>query len=155
MAIRPRATGKSGFTLIELMIVVAIISVICAIAIPSMLRNRAQANESSAIEHLRVIASAQVSFNAAQQRYGAFADLTDDSIGPGMAFLNESWVDGVQKSGYVFTMASSSASNFVCFADPEVLGVTGTRYFRVDGSGIVRFSTSGQPTAADQPIGGH
>ena len=145
---RPR-----GFTLIELMVVVAVISVICAIAIPSMLRNRAQANESAAIEHLRVIASAQVSFNAAQQRFGTFADLTDESLGPGSAFLNESWVDGVFKSGYTFTMASADGRNFVCFADPEALGVTGSRFFRVDGSGIVRFSASGQPTAADAPIG--
>lgn len=148
-----RTGHRQGFTLIELMVVVAVISVICAIAIPSMLRNRAQANESSAIEHLRVIASAQVSFNAAQQRYGTFADLTDDTLGPGMAFLNESWVDGVMKSGYSFTMASADGVNFVCFADPEAIGVTGTRFFRVDGSGMVRYSTAGQPTAADSPIG--
>lgn len=153
MGFRRRNNHGLGFTLIELMIVVAIIALLAAIAIPSMLRNRAQANESSAIEHLRVIASAQVSFNAAQQRYGTFADLTDDTLGPGMAFLNESWSDGVMKSGYSFTIASADTTNFVCFADPEAVGVTGSRYFRVDGSGIVRFSTSGQPAANDAPIG--
>lgn len=144
---------KNGFTLIELMIVVAIISTLAAIAVPSMLRNRAQANESSAIEHLRVIASAQVSFNSTKLRYGAFADLTDESNGPGTAFLNTSWVEGVSKSGYIYTMPSADAANFECFATPVVPGVSGTRFFRVDGTGIVRYSIAGPPAATDPPLG--
>ena len=146
---------RAGFTLIELMIVVAIIAVLAALAIPSMLRSRLQANETAAIECLRVIAAAQISFNAAKTHFGSFDDLTDASIGPGTAFLEESWENGVVKGGYVFNMTSATESAFAVQADPEVANVTGSRHFFVDQSGIVRYSNNATATGNDQPVGSH
>jgi len=143
----------SGFTLIEMMLAVAVIAILLAIAVPNLMRNRLQANESSAIEHLRVIASAEVSYNAAHQSFGTLANLADESVGPGTGFLSSEWTEGFQKAGYTFTMPLATDSNFICFADPIAQNVTGRRFFRVDASGIVRFSVAGQPNDTDTPIG--
>ncbi len=143
---------RSGFTLIEMMVVVAILAIIAAIAIPNLLRSRVQANEAATIEDLSVICQAQISYNAGNMTFSTFEDLTDDATGP--PFLDEGWVEGREKNGYIFTMPVSSATAFVCFADPIDPGVSGSRYYRVDTSGIVRYNDSGQPAATDTPVGG-
>ena len=72
------------------MIVVAIIAIIAAIAIPNLLRSRMQTNESAAISNLRAINGAQTAFHSANSRYtGVFADLTTPPSGP--AFLDGDW----------------------------------------------------------------
>jgi prepilin-type N-terminal cleavage/methylation domain-containing protein len=143
---------RGGFTLIEMMIVVGIIAIICAIAIPNLLRSKIQANEAAAIENLAVIAEAQISYNAGNLTFTTFDVLTDDSNGP--PFLDTSWTEGIAKNGYTFSMASASATSFICFAEPITQGVSGVRHFRVDTSGIIRFNPAGQPTDTDPPVGG-
>jgi hypothetical protein len=118
-----------------------------------LLRNRLQANEATAIECLRVIASAQISHNSAKNSFADFATLTSEQDGSGTSFLDTSWAEGVRKNGYVYSMASADTTNFVCYADPVQPGITGNRFFRVDSSGIVRYSTAGQPDANATPIG--
>ena len=140
--------SNKGFTLIELMIVVAIIAIIAAIAIPNLLRSRMQSNESSAIGNLRTIVGSQVAYHAANYEYAAsFADLT----GATPPFLDGNW-DGVTKSGYIFT-PGGDASNFTANADPEAPGVTGNKGFFTDASGVIRFEATGAATAASNPIG--
>lgn len=144
---------SGGFTLIEMMVVVGIISVLLSITVPNLLRNKVQANEAAAIEDLRVIGAAQVSYNASHNSFGQFADLADTSSGPGTGFLDEGWTDGREKNGYRYSMATADATTFVCFAEPVSPGVTGTRYFRVDASGIIRHDEGGQPDESGSPIG--
>lgn len=139
---------NKGFTLIELMIVVAIIAIIAAIAIPNLLRSRLQSNESAAISNLKAIVGAEVAYNSANGSYtGDFADLT----GATPPFLEGNWA-GI-KQGYQFTLASPGPNNFTCNADPSEPGVSGNRYFYTDASGVIRFNTGGQAGAGDPPIG--
>ena len=141
--------SNKGFTLIELMIVVAIIAIIAAIAIPNLLRSRIQSNESSAVGNLRTILGAQVTYHSANYRYAdSFAELTDASAGP--AFLLGTW-EGAVKSGYTFTCVGA-AGDFAATADPESAN-TGSKGFFTDASGVIRFEAGGGATVASAPIG--
>lgn len=137
----------SGFTLIELMIVVAIIAIIAAIAIPNLLRSRMQSNESSAIGNLRTINGAEVSFHSANTQYATtFAQLT----GATPPFLDGNW--GAAKNGYTFTLGGT-VDNYTCTAEPTTRGTTGNKGFYTDSSGIIRYEAAAAATAASKPIG--
>jgi len=142
---------KQGFTLVELMIVVAVIAVLSAIALPNLLRSRVSANEASAIENLRTISEAQVDHATAKGQYGDFGELTS-SASPGAPFLQQRWEEGIEKGGYVYTLPVVGEDSYVCYADPAVPGKSGVRYFRVDATGVIRCSSSGQPTESDPAI---
>ncbi|MCC6487663.1 MAG: prepilin-type N-terminal cleavage/methylation domain-containing protein, partial [Candidatus Hydrogenedentes bacterium] len=101
---------KSGFTLIELMIVVAIIAIIAAIAIPNLLRSRMSANEAGAAGAMRTISTGEVAFQTAAfvdtdtdgvGDYGSLAELADpDGAGATPPFIDQVLGNG-QKHGYV------------------------------------------------------
>ena len=134
-----------GFTLIELMIVVAIIAIIAAIAIPSLLSARKSANEASCISSLRTLTTVNEQYRTRFQTYaGALGDLN-----------SEGYIDSVlasgTKSGYTFAYAGA-ANTGSCTADPETAGTTGDRYFFVDQSGVIRFSSTGTATSTSAPI---
>lgn len=138
---------NKGFTLIELMIVVAIIAIIAAIAIPNLLRSRMQSNESSAVGNLRTIVGAEVAYHAANYQYaGDFASLT----GSTPTYLDGNWDN--TKSGYDFTLAGD-ATNFTANADPASIGVTGNKGFYTDSSGVIRFAEGAAADESSNPIG--
>ncbi len=138
---------NKGFTLIELMIVVAIIAIIAAIAIPNLLRSRMQSNESSAIGNLRTIVGAEAAFHAANYQYAIdFADLT----GATPSFLDGDW--GVPKSGYNFVLGGT-VQNFTANANAVEYGVTGGKGFFTDASGVIRYADGADADATSQPIG--
>lgn len=141
---------KEGFTLIEWMMVVAIIAIIAAIAVPNLLRSRIQANEVAAVSDLRSICAGQIACSTARRTFGDFATLVSETDGAGTAFLDNSWYEGRVKAGYSFNMVEADPDSFTCFADPVSLGVTGGRFFRIDVSGIVRYDAAGRP-APDAP----
>ena len=140
---------RHGFTLVEIMIVVAIIALLAAIAIPNLLRARHNANEAAAIAAVRTISTACESFRAAQTptsypaNLAALSAATPAYIDAGLAGATAA---GTAKQGYFFTYAMVNANQFTCTASPAVSGTTGTRIFFVDESGVIRLNNvSGLP----------
>ena len=138
---------NSGFTLIELMIVVAIIAIIAAIAIPNLLRSRMQSNESASIGNIRTVNGAEVAYHSANSQYATTFDALTTATPP---FLDGNW--GAAKSGYSFVLGGT-VNNYTTNANPVTPGTTGNRYFYSDSSGVIRYSTSGAATATSTPIG--
>ena len=144
-----RLKSRHGFTLVEIMIVVAIISLLAAIAIPNLLRARHNANEAAAIAALRTISTACESFRSAQTppSYPASLSVLGSATPP---YIDNSLAAATEaasaKQGYYYTYALVSANQFTCTATPAVSGTTGTRIFFVDESGVIRLNNaSGAP----------
>ena len=126
-----------GFSLIELLIVVAIILIIAAIAIPNLLKARVSANESSAVAAVRSISTAEALYqiNYPPVGYGTLAQLagTEPCV-PSSAnacLIDNALASGI-KSGYNFNIAltgSLPATNYLVTALPQVVGSTGQRSF--------------------------
>jgi prepilin-type N-terminal cleavage/methylation domain-containing protein len=153
-----------GFSLIELLIVVAIILIIAAIAIPNLLRSRIAANQASAIGSLRIINTAEVTYSSS---FGTGYSSTLVQLGPpaagapadaSAAGLIDSVLASGVKSGYSFTYAPTLADasgkyqgyNLNC--GPTQVGTSGTAYYFADQTYVIRGSVTGPATAADSPV---
>ena len=136
---------SQGYTLVEITVVVAIIATIAVLAMPTLLNAKKPANEASAISALRSLTTVNEQYRLRFQSYaGSLANLSA-----------EDYIDSVfgagAKAGFQFTYLANAYS-WTCSADPEVPGTTGDRYFFVDQSGVIRFSTTATATIADTPI---
>ena len=129
-----------GFSLIELLIVVAIIGIIAAIAVPNLLASRRAANEGSAVSALRTIHSCELTYQATtgQGDYGDLTALKTD-------FLADSVLGSGSKSGYSFVITPSAAgtrpASFYATATPLItsgVGQTGTRRFGISEDNVIR-----------------
>jgi type IV pilus assembly protein PilA len=152
-----------GFSLIELLIVVAIILIIAAIAIPNLLRSRIAANQASAVGSLRTINTAEITYASTYNQ--GFSE-TLAYLGPTTATtptfdaagLIDSVLAGGIKSGYSFPYTATSVGGrydtYDLHANPTTPGTTGSNYYFTDQSGVIRQNTTGTATATDSPIGG-
>lgn len=145
---------QKGFSLIELLIVIAIILIIAAIAIPNLLRSRMAANEASAVSGIRAITTAEHAYSAAYPDVGYTCSLT--SLGPpasgqrpattGSDILDPVVSAGI-KSGYSFALTNCSGTpgaDYESSAAPLNIGGTGQRAFCSDASGIIQYSVDGK-----------
>lgn len=158
---RRRGTN-AGFSLIELLIVVAIILVIAAIAIPNFLRARMAANEAAAVENCRTITSAQVIYYTT---YGVgFAPGLSNLGGAGGAptpaaanLIDPILVTGT-KSGYTFTYVPASPDSngyfqdYTLNSDPVSSNVTGVRHFYTNEPAVIRWNLIAVASATDPPL---
>ena len=126
---------RLSFTLVEIMIVVGIIALTAAIAIPNILRARLNANETAAQANLATISSSNISYRAVNPLYGTLALM----IAANPPYIDATIDDATGKQGYVFANPEAPTANtFMVSAVPAALNQTGTRSFCVTEDGVIR-----------------
>ena len=151
---------QKGFSLIELLVVVAIILIIAAIAIPNLSRARIAANQASAVGSLRTLNMACIAYSTS---YGQFPSALTN-LGPiesggtassTSADLIDSLLGSGQKSGYTFIYtAGTDNQSYTITATPITVGTTGQNMYFTDQSGAISAEVSGSgANAASSPIG--
>jgi prepilin-type N-terminal cleavage/methylation domain-containing protein len=151
---------EKGFSLIELLIVVAIILIIAAIAIPNLLRSKMAANEAAAVSALRTINTASVAYSTTYGQYpGALLSLgpiTSGNPSSTTADLIDSVLAGGIKSGYSIAYSGTTSSgvvgSYTIVATAVTQGVSGQRSFFTDASGVIRSAPAAGATVSSTPL---
>jgi type IV pilus assembly protein PilA len=157
MQISRRRLLRRGFSLVELLIVIAIILIIAAIAVPKFQRTLMNARETAAVDTLRRIHQMQAQYYST---YGKFAtNLTEmgpptsGNAGPQAADLLPADLTSGKKGGYLYQM-SGTTGGYQITAVPEVFNSTGSRTFYTDHTMVIRQNFSQEPAnASSAPIG--
>ena len=161
-----------GFSLVELLIVVAVILIIAAIAIPNLLRSRIAANQASAVGSLRVIDTAEATYISTYNTYSATLgylgppDSGGNAVSTGAGLIDSVLAGGSSaatesgKSGYTFTYTAGAADStgkiygYSIIATPTQVGTTGNDFYYTDQIGVIRENTTAVAGSSDSPLAG-
>src|ERR1700733_16179660 len=151
---------QKGFSLIELLIVVAIILIIPAIAIPNLIKSKMAANEASAVGSIRTINTGEVNYAASCPNVGYSLALVGLNTGAGCAGgagIIDAVLSGGAKSGYTFVETGVAGADllndtYTATANPAVPGTTRQRGFFSDQTGVIRYALAGAATVASSPL---
>lgn len=140
--------SEKGFSLIELLIVVVIIGIIAAIAIPFFERAKQPANAASAVNSMRLIHSSEVSYRTLYGRYANIPTLA------GAGYLGDGHLRNGQKSNYTFIAtpnAADPASNYEATAMPNYQP-TISQYYFINATGVIHTEAGAAATEASPPL---
>jgi type IV pilus assembly protein PilA len=149
-----RFRAQRGFSLIELLIVIAIILIIAAIAVPKLNNQRMQAQEMAAIRQIHAIHTAQIQYYSQFGRYAA--NLTElgppasGAAGPQAADLLPRTLTEGKNTGYMFTV-QPIPTGYAVNANPEMFGSSGRRTFYSDQTQVIRQNWSQEPANVNSP----
>jgi prepilin-type N-terminal cleavage/methylation domain-containing protein len=151
---------QKGFSLIELLIVVAIILIIAAIAIPNLLRSKIAANQASAVGSLRTLNTSCIAFSTSYGQFpAALTNMGPVASGSTASSTSADLIDSVlsagTKSGYTFKYTAGNANqSYTITATPITAATTGQNMYFTDQSGVIRVDTSGAgASVSSTPIG--
>lgn len=146
-SVKPSRPSQRGFSLVELLIVVAIIGIIAALTVPNYISSRRAAEAASAVSSLRLIHSSETSYRTVSGRYG---DLT--TLG-NAGYIADPTLRSGMKSGYLFTATPDSdpTASYRAKALPAT-NSTNRRHYFVDTTGVLRFQMGAEATSASPAI---
>lgn len=140
---------KRAFTLVEIMIVLAIAMVLIMLATPNILRSRVVANEGAAVANMRAINNGCQLYHINKETYPAsLSDMVEPESNP--PYIDSNLARG-RKQSYEFIYTLVDAGHFTLNANPTTTGLLKGRYFYMDESGIIRFKV-GNPAGPDDEI---
>jgi prepilin-type N-terminal cleavage/methylation domain-containing protein len=147
---KTQMSSQRGFSLIELLIVVAIIGIIAAITVTYLLQAKQAARSASAAHSMRLIHSCEAAYHASSGLYGDLNDLSATK------FLNDPDLMAGRKSGYNFTATpdtSTPALNYVAIASPVSDPASSLKNYFIDGSGVLRVNIGTAADATSMAVG--
>ena len=133
---------KTGFTLVEMMVIVALIVLLAAISFPNLVRARLHANESLAQAALRSITTAEVIYRVSNVTYATLAQL-GEAVPAYVDMVLGCAMPPCAKHSYNFDIADISGATFFVYAVPVIANRSGIRSFCVTEDGVVRFQAAG------------
>jgi type IV pilus assembly protein PilA len=138
--------SQRGFSLIELLIVVAIIGIIAAIAVPYLEQARQASKSASAVSSMRTINSSEAAFHSSTGEYGTLTQLGSAN------YIADSSLAGGRKSDYTFSVTPLTTLNFEAVADPAMDPTNAYQHYFIDASGVMRVQVGAAATASSNPV---